>query len=197
MRHYHVPKICIQKWMGNPILTSSSKDSDSSELITINVKDYGMNLEQDEVIIAAHGNCKIMKNGGREVGTFMGKTYFSAQADSLQRIICCITNKRVILIPQDDKEKSKQIFSLAGSITGIDWVGKRIAMSMFFKNWLDFSVQLRRDEIVSAKVTEESILDIVEIALNQRRGTIYLGTEELGHALDIVITIRQPELFLT
>lgn len=182
--------------MGNSILTSSSEDSDNHELITINVKDYGVYIEKDEIIIAAHGNCKIMKNGGREVGTFMGTTYFSAQADSLQRIICCVTNKRVILIPQDNKEKSKQIFSLTGSITGVDWIGKRIAMSMFFKKWLDFPVQFKRDEIVSVKVTEDSILDIVEITLNQGRGTFYLGTEELGHALDIVATIRQPEIFV-
>lgn len=173
----------------------SDDSEEESDEITVNLNQLGWYPDAGERVLVAHGDCKLMKNGGKELGNAFGKTHFIAQESSSQRLVCCVTNKRMILIPQDDKEKAKTVFSISSRVMGVDWASRKMASSIFFNNWLEFSVKFSRDEIVSAKLSEIPVGNIVMIKLINNE-FIYLGTTDIGHSADIMTSIMQPEIFM-
>lgn len=178
------------------IFGTSQQSSDADEEITVNVRDYGWEPDSDEVILVAHGQCRIMKNGGKEVGEAFGKVHFITQEASSQNLICCVTSKRIVLIPQDNRENSRRVFSVGGSIMGIDWATKKIAMRILFNNWLDYSVQFTRDEIEVAEVSldfPDGTIVAIKFKNNQ---VLYLRTEDIGHSMNITASIHNPHIFM-
>lgn len=170
-------------------------DEDDDNPITVDLNQLGWTPDANESILVAHGNCKIMKNGGKEIGEAFGKVHFITQEASSQRLVCCVTNKRILLIPQDNKEKAKTVFSIGNRIMGVDWVARIIASSMLFNNWLEYSVKLTRDEIVSAELSENVVGNIVVIKFLDNI-TLYLSTTDIGHSMDIATAIMQPGVFM-
>lgn len=137
LKEYKSPKITTFDVNVCSILTSSAVQPYSTEdnaEITVNLSEYDFIKEPNEKILVAHGNCKIMKNGGRQIGEFFGKEYFIAQEDTLQNLICCVTTKRVVLIPQDNKATAKKMFSISASIAGIDWISKKLQYQLYLTN---------------------------------------------------------------
>ena len=198
-KKYLTPSSVLQFVETNNLLTSSSSHNTSSnnnESITINVKDYGFYPDAGEVVLVAHGSCKIMKDKGREIGEAFGKVHFVSQEASSQNIICCITNKRLVLIPQDNKEKAKKVFSITGSIIGVDWIAKKVAMSTIFNNWLEYSVEIKRDDIISAELSDMPVGNIVIIKLKGNKGTLFLDNSEFGYSMDIATAIHNPHIFM-
>ena len=180
----------------NDIFSSPQQSSDNDDEITINVRDYGWDPDSDETILVAHGQCRIMKNGGKEIGEAFGKVHFVAQEASSQNLICCVTNKRILIIPQDNKENSKTVFSIGSSIMGIDWATKKVASHILFNNWLDYSVQFSREEIEVAEVSVD-FPDGTIIAIRFKNNEVlYLRTEDIGHSMDITAAIHNPHIFM-
>ena len=136
-----------------------------------------------------------MKNEGKELGNAFGRTHFIAEEASSQRLVCCVTNKRILLIPQDEKEKAKNVFSISSRIIGVDWASRTIASSILFNNWLEFSVEFPRNKIASALLSEIPVGNIVIIKLKNDT-FIYLGTTDIGHSADISTSIMNPDIFM-
>lgn len=174
----------------------SSTQNDDDDQITINVSDYGWTPSNGEIVLVAHGNCKIMKNGGRELGEAFGKVHFVSEEASSQKLICCITNQRILLIPQDNKVNAQRVFSIGSGIMGVDWAARKIASHIFFNNWLEYSVEFKREQIDSAEISLD-FPDGTIVTIKFKNNTVlYLSTADCGHSMDITTSIYQPELFM-
>ncbi|MBR1467913.1 MAG: hypothetical protein IJ606_04710 [Bacteroidaceae bacterium] len=177
------------------IFSSPSQDSNDEE-ITVNVREYGFEPAADEVILVAHGDCKIMKNGGKEIGEAFGKVHFITEEASSQHLICCVTNKRILIIPQDNKANAKMVFSIGSKVMGVDWATRKIASIIFFNNWLEYSVEFKREEIESAEISLDYPDGTIVIVKFKNNTTLYLRTQEVGHSMGITTSIYQPEIFM-
>lgn len=177
------------------IFTEDSVNENEHNEITVDINQLGWSPDTKERVLVAHADCKIMKNEGRELGEALGKVHFIAQEDSLQRLVCCVTDRRMLIIPQDNKEQAKIVFSIGSKIMGVDWASRKIASSILFNNWLEFSVEFSRVEIESAKLSDIPDGNIVIIRFKNNK-VLYLSTADIGHSMDIVASIMRPEFFM-
>ena len=175
--------------------TANMADEEEEEdMITVNVGSFGWHPDATEKILAAHAFCKFMKGEAKEMGNAFGKTWFQAEELTQQNLICCVTSKQVVFIPQDNKRNTKIAIGLVGSVVGLDFFSKKAAKNIFTEGWLDVPLEVKRSQITSSKLSEVPCGNIVII--NTSEGPIYLGCDELSEAMDISITIVQPELFI-
>lgn len=172
-----------------------SQDCNDEE-ITVNVREYGFEPASDEIVLVAHGDCKIMKNGGKEIGEAFGKVHFITEETSSQHLICCVTNKRILIIPQDNKANAKMVFSIGSKVMGVDWATRKIASSVFFNNWLEYTVEFKREEIESAEISLDFPDGTIVIVKFKNNTTLYLRTQDVGHSMGITTSIHQPEIFM-
>lgn len=177
------------------IFADDSVNEDDDNEITVDINQLGWMPDANERVLVAHGDCKIMKNGGKELGEAFGKVHFTALEESSQRLVCCVTNQRIMLIPQDNKEKAKTVFSVGTRIMGVDWAARKIASSILFNNWLEYSVKFSRDEIKIAQLSEIPVGNIVIVKFTNET-VLYLGTKDIGHSMDIVAAIMNPGIFV-
>lgn len=173
--------------------TKRANENDEDDMITVNVDSYGWHPDATEKILAAHAFFKFMKGEAKEMGNAFGKTWFQAEELTQQNLICCVTSKRVVFIPQDNKKNTKIAIGIVGSVVGLDFFSKKAAKNIFTEGWLDVPLELKRSQITSSKLSEVPCGNIVII--NTLEGPIYLGCDELSEAMDINITIVQPEIF--
>lgn len=170
-----------------------TNEDDEDDMITVNVDSYGWHPDATEKILAAHAFCKFMKGEAKEMGNAFGKTWFQAEELTQQNLICCVTSRRVVFIPQDNKKNTKIAIGIVGSVVGLDFFSKKAAKNIFTEGWLDVPLEVKRSQITSSKLSEVPCGNIVII--NTLEGPIYLGCDELSEAMDINITIVQPEIF--
>lgn len=174
--------------------TNRTSEDDEDDMITVNVGSYGWHPDATEKVLAAHAFCKFMKGEAKEMGNAFGKTWFQAEELTQQNLICCVTSKRVIFIPQDNKKNTKIAIGVIGSVVGLDFFSKKAAKNIFTEGWLDVPLEVKRSQITSCKISEIPCGNIVII--NTSEEPIYLGCDELTEAMDINITIVQPEIFM-
>lgn len=177
-----------------PEITNRTDDEEDADMITVNVNSYGWQPDTSEKILTAHAFCKFMKGEAKEIGDAFNKTWFQAQELTQQNLICCVTSKRVVFIPQDNKRNTKIAIGLAGSIVGLDFLTKKVAKNIFTEGWLEVPLEVKRSQITSCTLSEVPCGNIVII--NTSEGPIYLGCDELKNAMDINITIVQPGIFM-
>ena len=83
------------------MICMSDVSQDEHELITVDLKGIeDWQPDSDEQVLIAHGSAKFMKNEGVELGYFAGKVHFVAQEQTQQSLICCVTTKRIVFIPE-------------------------------------------------------------------------------------------------
>lgn len=174
--------------------TNKNSEDDEDDMITVNVDSYGWHPDAPEKILAAHAFCKFMKGEAKEMGNAFGKTWFQAEELTQQNLICCVTSKRVVFIPQDNKRNTQIAIGLVGSVVGLDFFSKKAAKNIFTEGWLEVPLEVKRSQITSSKLSEIPCGNIVII--NTSEGPIYLGCDELSESMDINITIVQPEIFM-
>lgn len=204
-KNYTSPSICCVRINNLEILAASNSSSasgtenrieedDEHDMITVNVDTLGWHPDPTEKILAAHAYCKFMKGEAKEMGNAFGKTWFQAEELTQQNLICCVTSKRVMFIPQDNKRNTQIAIGLIGSVAGLDFFSKKAAKNIFTGGWLDLPLEIKRNQITSSKLSEIPCGNIVII--NTIEGSIFLSCDELGEAMDINITIIQPEIFM-
>lgn len=177
------------------MICMSDVSQDEHELITVDLKGIeDWQPDSDEQVLIAHGSAKFMKNEGVELGYFAGKVHFVAQEQTQQSLICCVTTKRIVFIPESNKRISKNVFSIGCHLMGVDWINKMIAERELFKDWLDKPLEIKRNYIKSAELSPHPVGNIVIIHLKQ--GDIFVGTDDLGWSLDIHQGIINPKIFI-
>lgn len=175
---------------------SAISQNNNDEEITVNVREYGFEPTSDEMILVAHGDCKIMKNGGKELGEAFGKVHFVTEEASSQHLICCITNNRILIIPQDNKTNAQRVFSIGSRVMGVDWATRKIASHIFFNNWLEYTVEFMREDIESAEISLDYPDGTIVVIKFKNGSVLYLRTTDVGHSMGITTSIYQPEIFM-
>lgn len=171
-----------------------NEEDDDDDMITVSVDSLDWHPDTTEKILAAHANCKFMKGEGKEMGKAFGRVLFQAEELIQQNLICCVTSKRVVFIPQDSKRNTQIAIGLVSNVVGLDFFSKKVAKNIFTEGWLNVPLEVKRSQISSCKLSTIPIGNIVII--NTLEGPIYLGCDELQDSLDINITIVQPDLFM-
>lgn len=174
--------------------TDENGENDDDDMITVDVDSFGWHPDASEKILAAHAFCKFMKGEAKEIGNAFGRTWFQAEELTQQNLICCVTSKRVVFIPQDSKRNTRIAVGLIGSVVGLDYFSKKAAKNIFTEGWLEVPLEVKRSQITSCKLSEIPCGNI--IIINTLEGPIYVGCEELRESMDIDITIHQPEIFI-
>lgn len=135
-----------------------------------------------ERLLVVHEDCQILKWGN----------IIGLQTASFQYLTCCVTDKRVILLPQDVLP-NQSFVSLIGSLLGINPIGKYILMREMYDKRIDNPYEILRENInkIDVGMDERPEMQGVSIYVNGER--LLLGCKDLGYALDIQAAFNYPE----
>lgn len=205
MKTYTTPKIELVEVCANSILASSQSLApleDVNDEITCDVTEYGWQPDTDEKILVCHNKFQIMKNEGQQIGNAFGRTHYIAEALSSQNFICCVTDKRVLLIPTHTRNNTKQIINIGMALSGIDpitkAVTKKIATTILLQNYVDNPIEFSRKDIEGAKISTEFLSPEQPIIVISCKGQDFCiqCQEGIEKALSISASICQPEIFM-
>ena len=159
---------------------SDPSEDEMDEPITVDINSLNWSPDSGETLLVAHDKCQILKDNGTSVESFQ---YFT----------CCITDKRLVLVPKGSKP-NKKVLSIVGSMLGINPIVKSILLKELCDSIIEHPVSISKEKINKAILSEDIPSGlIVEIKTNEF--VLYLGFSDVGHAMDICVSIKQPELF--
>ena len=154
---YETPSVQLFKIESECILCQSSLDKssedDADDNITVNLEEYSWVPNDRERVLVAHENCKIMKHGGKLLGTYSGKERYITEEACPQNFICCVTDQRVILIPQDIKKNIKTVLTVMSAFTGATPVIKKIVINSALSEYVDYPIAFPRENIIKAEIS--------------------------------------------
>lgn len=175
--------------------TEGTSEDDEDDSITVNLDEYNWTPDEGERVLVAHQNCKIMKHGGKYIGTFLGKERYVTEEASPQNFICCVTDQRMILIPQDIKKNIKAALTVMSSFSGATPFIKKLVINSVLNEYVDYPIVFPRENVIKSEIS----LDFPDgtLLIIQNKGyNLYLGFSDLSHSLDTSTAITQPELFI-
>ncbi len=158
-----------------------SDDEPENEPITVDVRDYSWTPDADEKILIAHEKCQILTDDGKATASF-------------QYFICCVTNKRVVLIPMS-KKANRHAVRLVASLLDVGFVGGRCLTKEFCDKYVDSPIYIDNRDITKLELYEEiPSFRIVLIKTSSFR--MLLGVPDPGYAMDIVAGYHNPHIFM-
>ena len=158
---------------------ASDLDEEDFE-ITTTIDDIWGIPEKGEKILVLHEGFQIM-----EIGRISGlKTW------SFQYLKCCVTDKRIILIPQD-KTPNRRTVEVLGRLSG-SFVGKHIFIKEFYDKVLHGPVSLLREDIsqIDIGTDEYPSPKLLSIFIKEQR--IILGNTNVSYNTDIQAAFTYP-----
>lgn len=167
----------IFNWLFGSDENEEEKDVDD---ITIDYQNYSWTPDYDEKVFVAHENCQILTNGGKE-------TY------SFQYFICCVTNKRIVLIPMT-KGLDRRVAKVVSSILDIGYIGGRYLRKELCDKYVNSPIYMDREEIKKVELYEE----IPSGQINQIETNgfyLLLGFPKIDYAFNIQKGFYYPQWF--
>lgn len=169
-------------------------DEEKEHASTINPRDNGWHEDADEEVLLSHENCKIMANGGIELGEAFGKVHFLAKEASPQAFICCVTSKRLVLIPQESKKVIKTILTITGTVLSINPLAKRLAINQMLEQYVDYPIGFPRTEMLGADISED-YPDGTILIVHMKGYDLFLGFPTMEYTLNVHGAINFPHFF--
>lgn len=163
------------------LIFGSDEQEDNDNPITIDVTEYSWSPETDEQILVAHENCQILTNGGRSTASF-------------QYFICCVTTKRVVLIPMTKKTKRYAI-KLIGSLLDVGFGGTRCLTKEFCDKYVDHPIYMEKNNINKIELYKELPSGKI-VLIDTKDFYMLLGTPEVGYSMDITTSFYSPQIFM-
>lgn len=167
----------------NLLFGNSIEESDKeTPPITVDLEKMRWRPDSDERLLVAHEGCQILEDNCRSVL-------------SCQFFVCCVTDKRIVLIPNDYKVEKKAI-SIIGHFLGMNMISNYCMLKTLYQNYLDCPIYFSRDEIsnilFNTDVPSGKILCIGDKNLNI---IMYLGVQNIEYACDIQMAFERPDFF--
>lgn len=175
-------------------LDNSSEEDDADD-VTVNLAEYGWAPDDGERVLVAHENCKIMKHGGKLLGTFLGKERYITEEACPQSFICCVTDQRVILIPQDIKKNIKAALTVMSVFSGASPFIKKLVINSALNEYVDYPIAFPRENIIKAEISLD-FPDGTLVVIQNKDYNLFLGFSDFTHSLDTSAAISQPDLFI-
>ncbi len=174
------PILMVQEIEGNALLSSSSEE-EIKHKTTILDKKWGI-PRIGERLLVVHEDCQILKWGN----------VLGLQTASFQYLTCCVTDKRIILLPQDVLP-NQSFVSLIGSLIGVNPIGKYFLLREMYDKRIDYPYEILRENInkIEIGMEERPEMQGVSIFINDAR--LLLGCKDFGYALDIQAAYYYPE----
>lgn len=158
-----------------------SKDQEENDNpITIDVKEYSWTPDPNEQILVAHEECQILTNGGRETASF-------------QYFICCVTNKRVVLVPMT-KKTNKNAIKIVGSLLGTPFGVTRCLTKEFCEKYVDYPIYMDKEDITKIEIYTEIPSGKI-VLIETKNFDVLLGTRNVGYSMDIQMSFYKPNWF--
>lgn len=202
MKHYNKPTLSVFYISEIDLLATSNSQNqkldNSDDVITCDPSEYGWEPDNDEIILSCHGDFILIKEDGKKIGSAFGKEHYIAEELSSQIFICCVTNKRLILIPAMTKDSANRVLNIGMLLTGIDSVPRKISTSIFLQNYINDSLFFYREDINYIKFsTDFPIVDHPIIIMNCLGHDIFIQCrQEIGKACDIITALNNPSIFM-
>lgn len=164
------------------LLFGSSENDDDKEVddITIDYQNYSWTPDNGEKVFIAHENCQILTNGGKE-------TY------SFQYFICCVTNKRIVLVPMS-KGLDKRVAKVVSSILDIGFAGSYFLKKELCDKYVNHPIYMDRKDIKKVELYEEipsGQIILIETDCFQ----LLLGFPKMDYAFNIQKGFYYPQWF--
>lgn len=164
------------------LLLGSEENNDNEEVddITIDYQNYSWTPDNDEKVFIAHENCQILTNGGKE-------TY------SFQYFICCVTNKRIVLVPMS-KGLGRHVAKAVSSIFDIGFAGSYFLKKEFCDKYVNYPIYMDRKDIKKVELYEEIPSGQI-ILIETERFQLLLGFPKMDYAFNIQKGFYYPQWF--
>lgn len=180
LKRYIKPIVLAQDVECNA-LQSSSYEKDFKHRTIILDGRWGIPSDGEKLLIV-HENCQILKYD----------KIFGLQTASFQYITCCVTDKRIIFVPQDTLP-NQNIVSLIGSLMDVNPVGKYILMREIYDKRINTPYAIARQHIsrIDVGMDEYPTMRGVSMFVNGER--LLLGCDEYDYAFDIQGAFYNPD----
>ncbi len=162
-------------------LFGSSEPEVKANPITVNMAEYSWSPEPNEQILVAHENCQILTNGGHSTASF-------------QHFICCVTNKRIILVPMS-KGGKKYAIKLIGSLLDVGFVGKRYLTKEFCDKYVNHPIFIDKGDVTKIEIYTEIPTGKI-VLIETIDFYILLGTPSFDYSADITVSFNNPHIFM-
>ena len=163
-------------------LLFGSEENDNEEVddITVDYLSYSWTPDNDEKVFIAHENCQILTNGGKE-------TY------SFQYFICCVTSKRIVLVPMS-KGLGRHVAKAVSSIFDIGFAGSYFLKKEFCDKYVNYPIYMDRKDIKKVELYEEIPSGQI-ILIETERFQLLLGFPKMDYAFNIEKGFYYPQWF--
>lgn len=195
--HYINPAISIISVISDGILSASAIQEDGNEAITCKISDY-MYIPSTEKVLVCHKSFWLMKNGGEKVGSFAGKEYYKTTEWSSQEFICCVTEKRLLLIPKVAKDKIKPVVNLVLRLGGQNFIQRSILEHIALQNYVDCPFEFSFEDIDRITLSEGyPSFDKPIIDMTFKGKHFYFQCRDgFDKVLDVTGAVQNPKIFM-
>ena len=177
----YVKPILLVQDIESHVLSSSSNDEEPNHRTTTLDRKWGI-PEAGEKVLVIHEDCRILK-----YDKFLG-----LQTASFQYLTCCVTDKRILLLPQDTLPNQNKV-SLLGSLLGVNPIGKYILMREIYDKRINSPYAIWRQNInkIEVGMKENPVMQGISIFINGER--LLLGCKDYDYAFDIQAAFYNPD----